>query len=182
MPSYVIRFERDGQEWFGLWSTVVDAPTTCALTEDELRATYNVLVEEPRGDLNERIDRARLRGHSARPFPDAPDWKCLDDLIGFNRAGEDEECLTVDEVLDGMIAARSIETAPKDGTEVILRVKMRAGIPGGTLVGHYMRGGHCIEDHPPIDAGWYFWTGRMFDLASEPTHWMPLPRPPEIVP
>ena len=73
---------------------------------------------------------------------------------------------------------RTIETAPKNGTEVLLRVKMRAGIRGGYLVGHHMPGGHCIEDHPPIAAGWYFWNGRMFDEASEPTHWMPLPAPP----
>lgn len=68
-----------------------------------------------------------------------------------------------------------IETAPKDGTEVLLLVKRRAGIPGKMLVGHYMRGGHCIEDHPAIDPGWYFWNGRMFDAAAEPLSWMPLP-------
>ena len=66
-----------------------------------------------------------------------------------------------------------IETAPKNGSEVLLRVKR-----GKCLVGHYMPGGHCIEDHPPIAPGWYFWDGRMFDQASEPTHWMPLPAPP----
>ena len=68
-----------------------------------------------------------------------------------------------------------IETAPKNGTEVLLRVKMRAGVPGRFLVGHYMPGGHCIDDHPPINAGWYFWNGCMFDRAAEPTDWMPLP-------
>lgn len=68
-----------------------------------------------------------------------------------------------------------IETAPKDGSEVLLRVKLRAGIADGRLVGHYIQGGHCIEDHPPVDRGWYFWNGCMFDQASEPTHWMPLP-------
>ena len=73
---------------------------------------------------------------------------------------------------------QTIETAPKDGREVLLRVKLRAGIPNCQLVGHYMRGGHCIEDHPAIDQGWYFWNGRMFDLAAEPTHWMPLPPAP----
>lgn len=70
---------------------------------------------------------------------------------------------------------RDISTAPKDGREVLLRVKYRAGIPNCQLVGHWMIGGHCIDDHPPIDAGWYFWSGLMFDKASEPTHWMPLP-------
>ena len=73
---------------------------------------------------------------------------------------------------------RSIETAPKDGTEVLLRVERRAGVPGGLLVGHFMSGGHCIEDHPPIDRGWYFWNGAIFDRAANPTHWMPLPAPP----
>lgn len=71
-----------------------------------------------------------------------------------------------------------IETAPKDGREVLLAVKMRAGIPYGLLVGHFMPGGHCIDDHPPIDRGWYFWSGCMFDMASEPTHWQPLPEHP----
>lgn len=69
-----------------------------------------------------------------------------------------------------------IETAPKDGREVLLRVELRAGIPGKIFVGHWMPGGHCIEDHPPIDAGWYFWTGAMFNVAYDPTHWMELPK------
>ena len=68
-----------------------------------------------------------------------------------------------------------METAPRDGTEVLLKVESRAGISGKCLVGHWMPGGHCIEDHPEIAAGWYFWNGRMFDKASKPTHWMPLP-------
>lgn len=68
-----------------------------------------------------------------------------------------------------------IGTAPKDGREVLLRVKLRAGILGRMLVGHYLPGGHCVEDHPPIDRGWYLWNGSLFDKTSEPTHWMPLP-------
>jgi len=72
-----------------------------------------------------------------------------------------------------------METVPKDGTEVLLKVELRAGIRGKCLVGHYMPGGHCIEDHPPINEGWYFWNGRMFDRAAKPTSWMPLPDGPE---
>lgn len=75
---------------------------------------------------------------------------------------------------------RPIETAPKDGREVLLAVAKRAGIPDKMLVGHYMPGGHCIEDHPAIDEGWYFWNGHMFDRASKPTHWQPLPAPPAL--
>ena len=58
---------------------------------------------------------------------------------------------------------------PKPG-EVLL--KLASGI---TVVGHWMPGGFCIEDHPSIEAGWYTWAGSMFDLAHQPTHWMPLP-------
>lgn len=68
-----------------------------------------------------------------------------------------------------------IESAPKDGREVILKVERRAGISGKCLIGHWMPGGHCIEDHPAIDEGWYFWNGSMFDTAAKPTHWMPIP-------
>ena len=75
---------------------------------------------------------------------------------------------------------KPIETAPKDGSEVLLLVERRAGIPGKMLVGHYMPGGHCIEDHPAIDQGWYFWNGCMFDRASKPTHWKPLPSAPRM--
>jgi len=70
---------------------------------------------------------------------------------------------------------RSMNSAPKDGTEILIAVKLRAGIPGRMLVGHYQAGGHCIEDHPPISEGWYFWNGLMFDQAAKPICWMPLP-------
>lgn len=70
---------------------------------------------------------------------------------------------------------KPMNTAPRNGTEVLLQVERRAGIPGKCLVGHWMPGGHCIEGHPPIDAGWYFWNGRMFDKASTPVQWMRLP-------
>lgn len=74
-----------------------------------------------------------------------------------------------------MTALYPMETAPKDGSEVVLKVKLRAGISGKYLVGHYMPGGHCIEDHPPIEGGWYFWNGCMFDRAAEPVGLMPIP-------
>ncbi|MEW4459475.1 hypothetical protein AB1K42_15390 [Roseibium algicola] len=80
---------------------------------------------------------------------------------------------------------KPMETAPKDGKEVILEVESRAGRPGKFLVGHYMPGGHCIEDHPPIKEGWYFWNGCSFDIASKPIGWCDLPiedtSPPEDV-
>ncbi len=74
-----------------------------------------------------------------------------------------------------MSGLQPMDTAPRDGTEVLVKVEMRAGVRGKWLVGHYMEGGHCIEDHPPIEAGWYFWNGCAFDRASRPIGWLPLP-------
>lgn len=66
-----------------------------------------------------------------------------------------------------------IATAPKSGE--VLVVVLRAGCRG-RVVAHYMPGGHCIEDHPSIPAGWYRWSGFSMQLLEDaPTHWMPLP-------
>lgn len=59
---------------------------------------------------------------------------------------------------------------------MLVYTRNRAGLPG-TVVAHYMPGGHCIEDHPPIDRGWYYWTGSIMDITPA-THWMPLPPAP----
>jgi len=75
----------------------------------------------------------------------------------------------------GIPVWQPMKTALRDGTELLLAVERRAGISGRCLVGHYMPGGHCVEDHPPIAEGWYFWNGSMFDKASKPIAWMPLP-------
>ena len=77
---------------------------------------------------------------------------------------------------------RTMESAPRDGTEVLLQVEYRAGISGKCLVGHYLPGGHCIEDHPSIDEGWYFWNNCMFDKASKPIAWMLIPEATEPIP
>ena len=79
--------------------------------------------------------------------------------------------------LEGVVAKlwRPMSDAPRGGTEVLLEVEWRAGIHGKMLVGHWMSGGHCIEDHPAIDEGWYFWNGCFFDRAAKPVAWMPLP-------
>lgn len=77
---------------------------------------------------------------------------------------------------------RPMGTAPKDGTEVLLVVERRAGMAECCLVGHWMPGGHCIEDHPPIAEGWYYWYGNFFNLAEKPLYWMPLPSVPSQEP
>ena len=83
----------------------------------------------------------------------------------------------IDEVerLRGATTWQPMATAPRDGTEVVLRIEQKGLCGRSALVGHYMPGGYCVGDHPPINEGWYGWTGGMFEEASRPNGWMPLP-------
>lgn len=47
---------------------------------------------------------------------------------------------------------------------------------GQYMEAHYLTGGHCIEDHPPVEAGWYHWTGTYYDQVPNPAKWMDIPR------
>lgn len=79
-----------------------------------------------------------------------------------------------------------IETAPKDGTPVLLFVPVQelrhySGasqfIEAITAVGRWYAGGHFQGD----DAGWDVWPddrGPTFP-PEHPTHWMPLPQEPK---
>lgn len=65
-----------------------------------------------------------------------------------------------------------IETAPKDGTEILIVGVYPDGMAGNVEAGFF--------DH---DSG--YWAGTYYDGYGytynnpEPTHWMPLPEPPE---
>jgi len=79
-----------------------------------------------------------------------------------------------------MIEWQPIETAPKDGRVVLL-----FGIWAGEIHGEY--------DEPTIDIGswgggksdypgndwWHLTTGDNYACWMRPTHWMPLPEPPQ---
>ena len=62
-----------------------------------------------------------------------------------------------------------IETAPMDGTEVILYYPHLLD-DGFVTAGYWYRGAEHIEPH------WY--ADLVNGGASDPTHWMPLPPPP----
>ena len=81
---------------WNIWSTVVDAPLCAeAMTLKELTAW----VEGRHGasglrELPPRLDRAHQHGTSANPV------QTLEELCGFNRAGENEACLPISEVIE----------------------------------------------------------------------------------
>lgn len=71
---------------------------------------------------------------------------------------------------------RSMNTAPKNATWVLLRVPCaRKGLPATmTIVGHWADGG---GDEQPRFRGWFQDTGYGFaEITPEPTGWMPLPK------
>lgn len=84
---------------------------------------------------------------------------------------------------------QTIETAPKDGTEIILFCPQGDGTPGSTfrvtsgswfippLLGS-MSDPEVDEDEPPA---WLSWDGGFSEETMMPTHWMALPVPPEAI-
>lgn len=72
---------------------------------------------------------------------------------------------------------RTMDSAPRDATEIIALCPNRAGCRG-VLIVHFAQGGG--EDQPRFGPDWFFWTGYSFmHLSPPPTHWMPIPLPPE---
>lgn len=82
---------------------------------------------------------------------------------------------------------RPIETAPKDGTEIILFCPRGDGTPGKTYrltSGSWFIPPTCTYtpdpeedfDEPP---SWLSWDGGFSENTMMPTHWMPLPEPPK---
>jgi hypothetical protein len=70
---------------------------------------------------------------------------------------------------------RPIETAPKDETEVLLYFPNGYWATGENMVTGFWGG-------EPEEPAWYFSESDskpMTAFGSCPTHWMPLPRPPE---
>jgi len=75
---------------------------------------------------------------------------------------------------------QSIDTAPKNATEVLVLWPKRTGWPKHCLmVAHWAHGGG--DDQPAFGPGWFRWDGYGFtELSPSPTHWMPLPEPPAL--
>lgn len=79
-------------EYF-VWSSVVDAPITYGMTKEELK-TFIKDEEGNQGleNLDLRLARVDAKGTSSMIH------NSLEEQISFNRAGEDEKCLTLDQI------------------------------------------------------------------------------------
>ena len=91
MPHYIIKIKDKYFEW----STIVDAPITYGMTlrqlEKYIKAEYGNNGLE---DLPQRLERVAEYGTSAAPYA------TLEELVEYNRAGENETRLTIDEIYE----------------------------------------------------------------------------------
>lgn len=104
MPKFIIKMEKDGEERYLEWSTIVDAPVTYGMTYDEFLEYYRVeygahsmdnLVGE-----HGRMQRVHAKGTSER------DAKSVHDTIIPNRADDKETELTYDEIWQKYVVER----------------------------------------------------------------------------
>ena len=76
-----------------------------------------------------------------------------------------------------------IETAPKDGTAVLIYRKIEAkhadaGFVQGPRPGQVLCIWEALWCEPDFAAGYWADPGDMDEVMTDPTHWMPLPPPP----
>jgi len=83
---------------------------------------------------------------------------------------------------------KPIETAPKDGTDIILGAPAQEyqGNPTEprSTIGHWATDEECqvyagdVGECEYVEPYWVSWDGG-FAAENPPTHWMPLPKPPQ---
>lgn len=89
MAKFIVKLD----DYYLEWSTIVDAPTTYGMSEDEFREYYR--DEYGRNgslDLEERLERCKKYGTSMIP------GHTPEDLIVCNRAGPEESELTLKQI------------------------------------------------------------------------------------
>jgi len=77
---------------FFMWSSIVDAPVSHAMTEKQMRERHRSLYSAVPVDA--RIDRAIKKGTSCYYS------NSLEELISHNRAGADETTISLDEIME----------------------------------------------------------------------------------
>ena len=87
--------------------------------------------------------------------------------------------LIAQDIEDASPKWQPIETAPEDGTEVLLSNED----DGYVEKGHYVAPAQMIEDEDDDRPDWFTtdgdYLGRVGESLVAPTVWMPLPEPPE---
>jgi hypothetical protein len=95
VPTFIIKLEDKGEEWYLFYSTIVDSPTTFGMPLEELRETYrDRFGSDAMRDLPARLARVEEKGTSAL------DDDSADSTLLYNRAGYEECELTKAEIIE----------------------------------------------------------------------------------
>lgn len=96
MGSFIVKLKDADSDWYLIWSSVVDAPTTYGMTLAELKVFYeDEHGKEGMAELTDRLARVESKGVSARDESGPAEA-----FVRFNRAGAHETCLSVEQILD----------------------------------------------------------------------------------
>lgn len=94
MPRYIIKLDTPHGPRYMEWSTVVDAPVTYGVPLERFKAYYRERYgTEGMKELPERLERVERTGTSDM-------IGTLDGLISCNRAGDKEEELTMEQIIE----------------------------------------------------------------------------------
>ena len=94
--KFIIRLNDGERDYFLEWSTVVEAPTTIGLDEGEMRALLlKEGIEDLKKEIAERMKRAKDKKANSGHY-----GTTLDKIIRFNRAGNQDKCLTKEELIE----------------------------------------------------------------------------------
>lgn len=97
MPRYIMKItdQKDNKDYYLEWSSVVDAPVTYGADLKTFKEYYEKEYGRSSMDsLNDRLERVEKQGTSCSL------GSTLDEMISYNRAGENETTITKEQILD----------------------------------------------------------------------------------
>lgn len=101
MSNFIIKIKHEGHTYFAEWGTIVDAPTTRAMTHDDFARYYrDEYGRQGMDDFEERIARARENGCSAI------DQRSLTQCVYNNRCGPKDSMLSMQGLVAYMVEGK----------------------------------------------------------------------------
>ena len=95
MGRFIVKLMDGAKPYYLEWSTVIDAPVTYGMSLREFREYYRARYGSSGMEaLEKRMERVHEKGTSAMIYESAEDV-----VGGYNRAGDGETCLTVEQVI-----------------------------------------------------------------------------------
>lgn len=104
MPRYIIKIPHDGNDYYMIWSTIVDAPLIYGCCKEELES----FVRKEYGDRywrNDHIQRMKRVEETGTSQPNST----MEDTISFNCAGENGESGTLEQIIKKYIVDKPKE-------------------------------------------------------------------------